>query len=217
MKRELKVYIADDHTLIRKAMVNLLLSFKGIGTVRDVENGKELINLVRKEVPDVCIIDLQMPVVDGVEACEYLIPRYPDMKIIVLTQHESERYILYMIEAGVHAFLLKNEDPKELEKAIYGVMENDFYHNDLVASILRKNVKLKRNPQKPLLKSGILSDREREVLKLICEELTIREISARLSLSENTVRNHRVNIMEKVGVRNTVGLVRFAYAAGIIS
>jgi DNA-binding NarL/FixJ family response regulator len=193
------------------------LSFKGIGTVRDVENGKELINLVRKEVPDVCIIDLQMPVVDGVEACEYLIPRYPDMKIIVLTQHESERYILYMIEAGVHAFLLKNEDPKELEKAIYGVMENDFYHNDLVASILRKNVKLKRNPQKPLLKSGILSDREREVLKLICEELTIREISARLSLSENTVRNHRVNIMEKVGVRNTVGLVRFAYAAGIIS
>jgi len=217
MKRELKVYIADDHTLIRKAMVNLLLSFDGIGVVKDAENGKELINLVRKDVPDVCIVDLQMPVMDGVEACEYLIPRYPDLKVIILTHHESERYILYMIEAGVHAFLLKNDDPKELEKAIHAVVQNDFYHNDLVASILRKNVKSKRNAQKPLLKSGILSDREREVLKLICQELTIREIGVRLSLSENTVRNHRVNIMEKVGVRNTVGLVRFAYSAGIIS
>jgi len=124
-----------------------------------------------------------------------------------------------MMEMGVHAFLLKNAEPEELEKALYSVIEKDFYHNDLVASVLRKNVrdkeKLPRN--KPLFQQGELTEREREILILICQELTMKEIGQRLFLSENTVRNHRVNIMDKVGVNNIVGLVKFAYEAGIVS
>src|SRR5690606_5442476 len=192
-------------------------TFEGVESVRDAENGRLLLNLVKSEVPDVAIVDLQMPVMDGAEACEQLLSKYPDIKIIVLTMHDSERYILHMMALGVHAFLLKNTEPDELEKAIYAVVENDFYHNELVASILRKNVKERKAGQRPVFKNADLSDREKEILVLICQELTIREISYKLSLSDNTVRNHRVNIMEKVGVKNTVGLVKYAYDSGLVS
>jgi two-component system response regulator DegU len=216
MKKKLNVYIADDHTLFRKAMVNLLQTFERIDSVKDAENGKDLLNLVRAELPDVVIVDLQMPIMDGVEACEKIVAAYPDIKIIVLTMHDSEKYILHMMEMGVHAFLLKNTEPDELEKAIHAVVDKDFYHNDLVASVLRKNMRDRRGGERPVFKSNMLTDREEEILLLICQELTIREIGHKLSISENTARNHRVNIMEKLGVKNTVGLVKYAYETGII-
>jgi two-component system, NarL family, response regulator DegU len=215
--KKFKVYIADDHTLFRKAMVNLLSSFERVREVKDAENGKELLALMKTAPPDVVIVDLQMPVMDGAETCENIISKYPDVKIIILTMHDSEKFILHMMESGVHAFLLKNTEPDELERAIYSVVEKDFYHNDLVASVLRKNVKDKRTGQRPVFRQTDLSDREKEILILICQELTIREIGQRLFLSENTVRNHRVNIMEKIGVNNTVGLVKYAYETGLIN
>jgi two-component system, NarL family, response regulator DegU len=214
--KPLKVYIADDHTLFRKAMVNLLRSFERVGDVRDAENGKELLALIKHEIPDVVIVDLQMPVMDGSEASAQIINKFPDVKIIVLTMHDSNKFILHMMDLGVHAFLLKNTEPDELEKAIYAVADKDFYHNDLVAAVLRKNVKEKKPGQRPMFESAELTEREKEVLLLICQELTMKEIGHRLFLSENTVRNHRVNIMEKVGVNNIVGLVKYAYDAGVV-
>ena len=215
--KKFKVYIADDHTLFRKAMVNLLRTFDRVSEVKDAENGKELLALIKADNPDVAIVDLQMPIMDGTETCENILSRYPEIKIIILTMHDSEKFILHMMEKGVHAFLLKNTEPEELEQAIYSVAEKDFYHNDLVAAVLRKNVKDKKPGQRPVFGQAELSDREREVLMLTCQELTIREISHRLSLSENTVRNHRVNIMDKIGVNNMVGLVKYAYESGLIS
>jgi len=212
-----KVYIADDHTLFRKAMVNLLKTFDRVSEVRDAENGNELLQLIKYEEPHVAIVDLQMPVMDGAEACEHILKRNPNVKVIILTMHDSQKYILHMMEMGVHAFLLKNTEPDELEKAIYSVIEKDFYHNDLVAAVLRKNVTEKRTGQRPSFKQAEITEREKEVLLLICRELTIKEISQRLSLSENTVRNHRVNMMDKIGVSNTVGLVKYAYETGIVS
>jgi two-component system, NarL family, response regulator DegU len=215
--KKFKVFIADDHTLFRKAMVNLMRTFERIDDVKDAENGKELLALMKADKPDVVIVDLQMPVMDGAETCEHITNRYPDVKIIILTMHDSQKFILSMMEAGVHAFLLKNTEPEELEKAIYAVADKDFYHNDLVASVLRKNVIDKRPGQRPTFGRAELTDREKEILILTCQELTIREIGQKLSVSENTVRNHRVNIMEKLGVNNTVGLVKYAYESGLIS
>ena len=143
--KKFRVYIADDHTLFRKAMVNLLRTFDRVSEVKDAENGKDLLALIKTERPDVAIVDLQMPIMDGAETCENIIARYPDIKIIILTMHDSEKFILHMMETGVHAFLLKNTEPEELEKAIYSVAEKDFYHNDLVAAVLRKNVKEKKS------------------------------------------------------------------------
>jgi len=215
--KSFKVYIADDHTLFRKAMVNLLKTFERVSEVKDAENGKELLTLIKYDEPEVAIIDLQMPVMDGAETSENIIKKYPNVKIIILTMHDSNKYILHMMETGVHAFLLKNTEPDELEKAIYAVAEKDFYHNDLVAAVLRKNVVEKKSGQRPQFKPTELTEREKEILVLICRELTIKEIGQRLFLSENTVRNHRVNMMEKIGVNNTVGLVKFAYEAGIVN
>jgi two-component system response regulator DegU len=215
--RKLKVFIADDHTLFRKAMVNLLQTFEQVGEVKDAENGKELLTLMKYAVPDVAIVDLQMPVMDGVETSENILKKFPSVKVIILTMHDSEKYILHMIEMGVHAFLLKNTEPEELEKAIYNVVDQDFYHNELVANVLRKSVRDKKAGQRPIFKQANLSEREKEIVLLICQELTIKEIGQRLSLSENTVRNHRVNIMEKVGCENVIGLVRFAYDNGLVS
>lgn len=198
-------------------MVNLLKTFDRVSEVRDAENGKELLQLIKYEEPHVAIVDLQMPVMDGAEACEQILKRNPNVKVIILTMHDSQKYILHMMEMGVHAFLLKNTEPDELEKAIYSVIEKDFYHNDLVAAVLRKNVTEKRTGQRPSFKQAEITEREKEVLLLICRELTIKEISQRLSLSENTVRNHRVNMMDKIGVSNTVGLVKYAYETGIVS
>lgn len=216
MKNPIKVYIADDHTLFRKAMVNLIRSFDSIEEVKDAENGKELLTLMRYQTPDVAIVDLQMPVMDGAETCEQIIQKFPDTKIIILTMHDSEKYILHMMEMGVHAFLLKNTDPEELEEAIRSVIEKDFYHNDLVASVLRKNVKEKRAGQRPMFAANELSEREKEIVLLVCQELTMKEIGHKLSISENTVRNHRANIMDKIGVSNMVGLVKYAYDTGLV-
>jgi two-component system response regulator DegU len=214
--KKLRVYIADDHTLFRKAMVNLLRSFDRVIDVKDAENGKELLTLIKNEVPDVAIVDLQMPIMDGAEASAQVLQRYPEVKIIILTMHDSNKFILHMMELGVHAFLLKNTEPDELENAIYAVADKDFYHNELVASVLRKNVKEKKLGQRPNFRHTELTEREKEILFLICQELTMKEIGQRLFLSENTIRNHRVNIMEKIGVRNIVGLVKYAYDVGIV-
>jgi two-component system, NarL family, response regulator DegU len=214
--KQLKVYIADDHTLFRKAMVNLLRSFQRITDVKDAENGKELLTLIKYEQPDVVIVDLQMPVMDGSETSTIILQKYPDVKIIILTMHDSSKFILHMMDLGVHAFLLKNTEPDELEKAIYAVADKDFYHNDLVVTVLRKNVNERKTGQRPTFQAAELTEREKEILLLICQELTMKEIGQRLFLSENTVRNHRVNIMEKVGVNNIVGLVKYAYEAGVV-
>jgi two-component system, NarL family, response regulator DegU len=216
MKKQLKVFIADDHTLFRKAMVNLIKEFENVEEVKDAENGKELLTLMKYQLPDVAIVDLQMPVMDGTETCENIFSKYPDVKVIVLTMHDSEKYILHMMEMGVHAFLLKNTEPEELEQAINAVIEKDFYHNDLVASVLRKNMRDKRQGHRPSFQTIELSEREKEIVLLVCQELTIKEIGQKLSLSENTVRNHRSNIMEKVGVNNMVGLVKYAYDIGLM-
>jgi len=210
--KKLKVYIADDHTLFRKAMVNLLQTFDRISEVRDAENGKELLALMRVEVPDIVIVDLQMPVMDGADTCENITQRFPGVKIIILTMHDSEKYVLHMMEMGVHAFLLKNTEPDELEKAIHSIIDKDFYHNDWVVSIMRKNVK----SQRPMFSSESLSEREKQIVQLVCQELSSKEIADRLSISERTIENHRSTIMKKLGVKNTIGLVHYAYQAGIV-
>jgi len=212
MKQKLKVYIADDHTLFRKAMVNLLQTFDRISDVKDAENGKDLLALMKSETPDVAIVDLQMPVMDGADTCENIIARYPDVKIIILTMHDSDKYVLHMMEMGVHAFLLKNTEPDELEKAIDSIVDKDFYHNDWVVSIMRKNVKA----QRPTFSTEHLTEREKQIVQLVCRELSSKEIADKLSISERTIENHRSTIMKKLGVRNTIGLVHYAYQTGIV-
>lgn len=212
---KINICIVDDHNLFRKAMVRLLRTFKRVDKVYEAQHGKELIQLLTTTFPDVVILDLEMPIMNGVETAEYILPKYPDLKVIVLTQHDSEKYMLHMLELGVHSFLLKNANPDELEKAIVSVYDKDFYHNDLISSVMRKSISLK-SAKPSFSKVAELSDREKEIFRLICEELSLKEISSRLNISDKTTHSHKANIQTKLGVKNTVGMIKFAYENGLI-
>lgn len=213
-----KVYIADDQTLFRKGMARLVKSFELVNEVKEAENGEEILQLVKQDPPDVVLMDLEMPVMDGIEATERLIAKHPDVKVIILSMHDTYQHIYHMMEIGAHAFLLKNAEPEEVEEAISSVVERDFYNNDLVSKTLRMGAMNKHKADsRPLFKqSTSLSDREKEVLMLICRELTMKEIGQKLSLSEKTIQNHRARIMAKLGAKNTVGMVKYAYESGLI-
>ncbi len=212
------VYIADDQTLFRQGMSRLVSTFKNVAEVKVASNGKELLDLVNKKPPDAVLMDLEMPIMNGIEATEKVLAKHPDVKIVGLSMHDSHQHIYYFLETGAHGFLLKNADPEEVEAAITSAIEKDFYNNQLTADALRKGtLDRKKAEGRPIFQSNItLSDREKEVLLLICRELTMREISERLSLSEKTIHNHRARIMSKVGVHNTVGLVKYAYSIGML-
>lgn len=203
---KLKVYVADDHTFVRKGMIRLLNTFQRIGEIKDAASGKELIELVQGSAPDAVILDLEMPVMSGFDTSKYLVEHYPEVKILVLTMHTEEVFILNLMELGVHGFLNKNAEPLEVEQALYSIIDKDFYRNEIVNQALRNNIK--RSPQPATVK---LSSRELEILLLICAELTPSEISGRLQISEKTFFNHRANILAKIGVRGNVGLVKYAY------
>ncbi|MEQ8243778.1 response regulator transcription factor [Fulvivirga sp.] len=216
---KLTVYIADDQTLFRKGMSRLVKSFGQVKEVKEAENGKELLALVKEQQPDVILMDLEMPVMDGVEATEKIIAKYPDIKIIVLSMHDTQQHIFYLMEIGAHAFLLKNAEPEEVKEAIVSVMKYDFYQNQIVIEALRKGAidQRKQKLERPMFReTAPLSDREKEVLQLICRELTMKEIGDKLALSEKTIQNHRARIMIKLNARNTVGLVKYAYESGLI-
>ncbi len=203
---KLKVYIADDHTFVRKGMIRLLNTFDRIGEVKEAANGNELIALVKKTIPDLVVLDLEMPQKNGFDTSKYLIDHYPEVGILILTMHTEEVFILNLIELGVHGFLNKSAEPEEVERALYAVADNDFYRNEIINQALRSSVR--RNVKAATTK---LSPRELEILMLICMEHTPSEISTRLRISEKTFFNHRSNILVKLGVRGNVGLVKYAY------
>jgi two-component system, NarL family, response regulator DegU len=208
---KLKVYIADDHTFVRKGMTRLLNTFSRIGEVNEASNGKELITLVESNAPDIVILDLEMPVLNGFDCSKHLVDNHPDVKILILTMHTEEVFILNLMELGVHGFLNKNAEPEEVEKALYAIADRDFYRNDIINQVLQN--KIKRNKS---VTTNHLSSRELEILLLICQEFTAAEISKRLQISEKTFFNHRANILSKLNVRGNVGLVKYAYQYGII-
>src|SRR5882672_3336680 len=139
--QKIDICLTDDHQIFRKAMVKLLKTFSRVGEIHEAGNGEECLLKIKEKKPQVVLLDLNMPLMDGSKCAESLIKKFPDVKIIILTSHDSEKYMLHMLELGVNSFLLKNTDPEELEKAIYSVVDNDFYHNELLNSVIRKSLK----------------------------------------------------------------------------
>ncbi|MEQ1586224.1 MAG: response regulator transcription factor [Cyclobacteriaceae bacterium] len=209
--KSIKVYIADDHPIVRQGMVRLLSTFKRVCDAKEAANGKELIDLLAAEPADAVIMDVEMPVMGGIEAARIISQRYPSVKILILTLHTEEVFVNRLLDMGVNGFLTKSTEPEELEKALYAIVDNDFYKNSIVENSLKKNHKETSNEHHTKL-----STREVEILILICQDLTPGDISQRLQISEKTFFNHRANILEKTGARSNVGLVRFAIQRGYI-
>lgn len=206
----INIAIADDQKLFRKGMGALIGSFENMQLVFEAGNGKELIALCREAQPkpDVVLLDLSMPEMNGLEALKVLKVEFPTIRAIILTIHEVENFILATIQAGANGYLAKNAEPEEVEVAIREVFKNDFYFTVPMLEIMRKGLTKKTQPA--LLDHERLTNREKEVLQLICKQFSSQEIAEKLFLSHRTVEGHRNNLLAKTGSRNTAGLVLFA-------
>jgi DNA-binding NarL/FixJ family response regulator len=213
----IKYAIADDHKIFRQGLRYALADDHKLKFVGEAENGLLLLELVEKQKPDVILLDLKMPEMDGVEATKKIRATYPGIKILMLTTYDDEQFIIHLLELGANGYLLKNAEPDEIKKAIHSAYETDYYFNDLVSKTMLKTI-----TQKNMINLGTkgavkLNDRETEVLKLICLELTNTEIAEKIFLSPRTVEGIRTTLIEKTGVRNTAGLVLYALKNGIIT
>lgn len=209
----INVAIADDQVLFRKGMVSIINAFKNIQVIIEAENGKDLLNTIEEAVirPDVILLDLSMPELNGVETTKILQQKYSSIKIIILSIHSEERFVTHLMELGVNGYLFKNVEPIEVEKAIRAVVEKDFYFNETFLRAMQNRISGKK--RRFLIQDDIpstLTQRELDVLDLICKQHTTQEIADKLFISVRTVDGHRNNLLEKTGMRNTAGLVVFS-------
>jgi len=209
-EKKINVIITDDHKLFRKGIIALLEDFDFIGETNEASNGAELIDLLAKmkALPDVILLDLRMPVMDGVEAHKKIRKLYPEIKVIILTMEDDEQYILHLISEGVNGYLLKNADPDEMEKAILKVVENGYYFSENISTMVVKGMVKKDITE--ALPNLDFSERELQILELICKEFTAAEIAEKLNLSARTVEGYRQKLIDKSGAKNVAGLVIFA-------
>ena len=214
----IKVGIADDHQIFRKGVILSLRQYNNIKFVMEAENGEDLIQKVsdNEETPDVILMDLKMPVKDGIETTKYLNKHFPSIRIIILTMYEDERFVGHLMDSGANGYLLKSTEPSEIKKAISDVMRTGFYLNNFVNKVLiKKNyAKQKFNPN--LNSEVVISEREKEVLTLVCMEYTAQEIAQKMEISARTVEAIKDRLMERFGVKNSVGLVFYAMKNSLI-
>lgn len=214
--RVIKVAIADDHKIFRKGVILSLRPFTNIKFVQEAENGNELIEGLAESAPDVILMDLRMPVKDGIETTKYIAKTYPNIHIVVLTMFEDERFVSHLMEIGANGYLLKSADPSEIRRAIMEVFEKGYYLNNFVNRILLKKSHAKQKVIPTLSSEITLTDRERDVIKYICMEFTASEIAQKMEVSPRTVEAIKDRLMEKFGTKNTAGLVFYAVKNNLI-
>ena len=212
MKEKIKIAVVDDHTLFRKGMASILQQVPDFEVVMDANNGREFLDKLATTPVDVVLLDLQMPELDGIKTTQIMQKDFPDVKIIILSMHDEDQFVLHLMEIGANGYLLKDTDSDEVEKAIRKVAEDEHYFSEFVSRVmLRRMTRKNSTPDLKLFNFKTdLSEREIQVLKHICEGLTTTEISELLYLSPRTVEGHRLKMMEKLGLKNTAGLVAFA-------
>lgn len=214
--KKIRYVIADDHKIFRQGVIFSLADFDNLELAGEAENGRELIDLIPEVKPDVVLMDLRMPEMDGIEATQYLHHHYPDMRVLVLSMYDDEKFIVHLMESGAAGYLLKNAEPDEIRMAIEAVFTNGYYFTDLINRAMLKKI-VTHKQFKPSFNNDIqLTDREVEVLRLICEEYTAPEIAKMIYLSPRTVEGVRSKLTEKIGVKNIAGLVMFAVRNGLV-
>ncbi|RYY39231.1 MAG: response regulator transcription factor [Chitinophagaceae bacterium] len=216
MSDVIKVAIADDHKIFRKGVILSLRPFANIRFVQEAENGEELLAGIALSEPDVVLMDLRMPVKDGIETTKQLSKDYPHIYVIVLSMYEDERFVSHMMENGAQGYLLKNAEPQEIRKAILDVFEKGYYLNNFVNRILLKKAHTRQKAVPSLRSEIVLNEREKDVLKYICMEYTATEIADRMDISNRTVEAIKDRLMERFGTKNTAGLVFFAVKNNLV-
>lgn len=210
----IRISLVDDHKLFRSGIRALLSAYDNFEVVSESDNGKEFTETVEHMKPDVVLMDLEMPEMDGMETTKYLKEHHPDVKVIVISMHNDEKFIVHLMEIGAHGYLLKNADPEDIVSAILSVHETGYHFTELVSRVLLHGLVKGEKVKPSFLPGNDLTTREIEVLKLICQENTAAEIGEKLFISPRTVEGHRNNLLIKTGARNIAGIVVFAMKNG---
>lgn len=203
--------IADDHEIFRKGLRIILNELDQVKVLGEAQNGNELMEILKHQDIDLVLMDIRMPVMDGIEATRKVVEKYPGTRVIALTMFEEIGYFNQMIEAGADGFLLKKTNKDELETAIMTVMSGENYFSEEFINKVNRT----QRPNSRLVDVD-LTDREQEVLELICKGMSNAEISKYLGVSARTVDGHRAHLLEKTGAKNSPHLVMFAIKNGLI-
>lgn len=212
----IRVAIADDHKIFRRGVILSLRPYTNIKFVQEADNGQELIDGLGQSQPDVVLMDLRMPLKDGIETTKYLATNHPNVHILALTMFEDERFVVHMMEIGANGYLLKSAEPQEIKHAIVEVNAKGYYLNNFVNRILLKKSHAKHKAPPNPNQDVSVNEREKSVLKYICMEYTAQEIAQALEISPRTVEAIKDRLMERFGVKNTAGLVFFAVKNNLI-
>jgi len=211
-----RIIIVDDHDIFRDGVKSLLIMENIADVIAEASNGKEFLELLETQQPDLVLMDIDMPVMNGVEATRIAVEKYPYLNILVLTMFGDEHYYYQMIEAGAKGFILKSSNKSELEKAISEVYSGQsYFSNELLRQLIVKigSHKPTRLDEKSFI---TFTERETEIIKLICKGLSTPEIGQQLHLSPKTVENYRTKILQKAKCKNSVQLVVYALQNGIV-
>jgi DNA-binding NarL/FixJ family response regulator len=215
MLGKITIVLADDHKIVRDGLKSFLARIPDFVVIAEAEDGEQLLSIFEEMMPDVALIDITMPRMNGLEALKQLHEQNPNAKVIILSMHEEPDYIMKAIQNGAKGYLLKNTDEKELESAIRSVANGGKYFNSIVSSIMIENLSHKTPVQ---MQAEIhISQREKEVLKWVSEGLSNKMIGDKLFISVRTVETHRLNLLRKLEVNNTAELVKKAIESGLIS
>jgi DNA-binding NarL/FixJ family response regulator len=213
--RPVRVLLADDHALVRAGFRTLLESIAGVHVVADADNGQDALRLIGLHRPDIAIMDISMPGLNGLEATARVSAEFASVRVIILSMHANEEYVLRALQAGAAGYLLKDADPVELELAVAAVARGDTYLSPPVSRhVIDDYVRRVSNGRGPL---DSLTPRQREVLQLIAEGNTTRQMAQVLGVSAKTVETHRAQLMERLDIHDIAGLVRFAVRTGVVS
>ena len=213
--KPIRVLLADDHTLIRAGISALLESMERIEVVGEAVDGRHALELIQKVTPDVVLLDLQMPGLSGFEVLQETTENFPDVKIVVLSVHDSEEYALRAFQSGAAGYLPKSAASAELELAISQVTSGEKYLSPIIA----QRASLESATRGPMGRSAPveLTPRQREVLVLVSQGYSTKDIARTLGISVKTVETHRAQLMERLGIHDLAGLVRYSIRTGIVN
>jgi DNA-binding NarL/FixJ family response regulator len=214
MTKPIQIAIAEDHDLVRKGIVSLLKEEANFEIIGDFSNGNDLIAAMRQFPMHVVILDIEMPQLNGLDALQIICEEFPEVKVIMLSMHESPEYISECMSLGAKAFLPKNCDIEELILAINTVFSKGFFFNEMVSKVLLDRIS-KSSQKVNSVEKNELTEREEEIVVLICEGYQNKEIADQLCLSVRTIEVHRKNISKKLNATNIAGLIRYAVTNGL--
>ena len=217
MSKPLTYLITDDHQIFRQGLRMALGDDPQLECIGEAGDGMQLLELLKFHQPDVILLDLKMPVMDGMEATREIRKRYPDVRILILTMHDDDQLVLHLLEAGANGYLVKNTDAEEIKLALHSCRDTGFYFSDYVSGLMLRSI-IKKSASEPRFREDAeLTEREKEVLLHICEGCTMAEIGQHIFLSPRTVEKIKTTLYEKTGAKNNAGLIMYAVKQGLVS